>query len=104
MSNQSYSSTRTRIARVTRQAMAQAAAEVRAFSYHREAITTLPGDTCGHFVRIASTHAQALPTFGPWAVAYVNGRVVESPSYEAHSFIAIPGIKPRRLHVIRYSA
>ena len=104
MSNQSYSSTRTRAARVGRQLMSIAEAELRLFSYHREAVNVAPVDTCGQNVRIASTHSQALPDFGPWAIAYTNGRPVQSPSYEAHSFRCIPGIKPRKLHVIRYSA
>ena len=111
MSNQSYSATRTRAARVGRQMMSIAEAEMRLFSYHRESITTLPVEACGHFVRIASTHTQALPDFGPWAVAYHStggsmptGSVTEAPSYEAHSFRHIPGIKARKLHVIRYSA
>lgn len=103
MSNNSYSATRTRCALVSRQAMAIAATEIRTYvrSFRHSRLPALL--VARENALSKSFHVEALPDFGPWAIAYVDGRVVESPAFEAHSYRKIPGIKPRKLHVIRYS-
>lgn len=113
MSTRSFSCTRTRAALVSRQANDIARAEIRSFtrSYDQGTIPLMAAEAIAYSERDFSLTIEALPDYGPWAIAYVasdcsmtEGCVVESPSYEAHSFIKVPGIKARKLHVVRYMA
>lgn len=42
---------------------------------------------------------EALPDFGPWARAWVEGDVIEHPKFEAISVRKVPGVHTRRLVV-----